>query len=69
MIVLGAIIGFTHYLPFADLPALDWIEITLISSIMGIYGKKEIKKIIREYAKSILLLRAFVQPDIIWQIY
>ena len=41
MTILRAIVGFTHCLPFVELPVLDWIELTLISSILGIYGKKK----------------------------
>ncbi len=53
---IGSIIGVTHFLPFADLPALAAIELALISSILRIYGIKkstsEKKEIIKETAKS-----------------
>ena len=56
MAVIGAIVGFTHFLPFSDLPLLAGIELSLITSILGIYGIKrntsEKKKIIKESAKS-----------------
>ena len=56
MAVIGAIVGFTHCLPFSDLPLLAGIELSLITSILGIYGIKrntsEKKKIIKESAKS-----------------
>lgn len=40
MAILGTIIGFTHFLPFLDIPVLDGIELTLISALLVIYGIK-----------------------------
>ena len=60
MAVIGAIVGFTHFLPFSDLPLLAGIELSLITSILGIYGIKrntsEKKTIIKESAKSGMLV-------------
>ena len=53
---IGALIGFSHFFPFADFPALAVIELSLISSILAIYGIKkntsEKKEIIKQTAKS-----------------
>lgn len=58
--IFGAIIGFSTFLPFSDLPALASIEIVLVSSILTIFRIKkttsEKKEIIKESAKSAFLV-------------
>lgn len=53
---IGAMIGLSHFLPFSDFPALAVIELSLISSILAIYGIKkntsEKKEIFKQTAKS-----------------